>query len=189
MDKIRSKQIYLALLAILGSVIQLVVSSACQQTTEELQLGASSIVPWVADDAGVTTVGGEPVSGVVSYPPAPEKMSFRLSDAGGKYNRTWSSVADYPVSEPLRYGTYMAEAFSGTEVHEGFDSPYSYGSTSFTLSGGQPQNVSVVCRLFNAVFKLYYSDRFKSRFSDASVMLHASGGGFFDYPVSEDFLP
>lgn len=186
MDKIRSKQIYLALLAILGSVIQLVVSSACQQTTEELQLGASSIVPSVTVDAGVTTVGGEPVSGVVSYPPAPEKMSFRLSDAGGKYNRTWSSVADYPVSEPLRYGTYMAEAFSGTEVHEGFDSPYFYGSTSFTLSGGQPQNVSVVCRLFNAVFKLYYSDRFKSRFSDASVMLHASGGGFFDYPVSED---
>lgn len=178
------KSIYSLVYASVAGLSLLMLSVGCSQSTEEVRIGSALIVPVITVNPVVETVSGPVSSGIIDRLPSAAEMNLRISSIDGLYSNTWPSVADYPLREPLRPGSYMVEVLS-SNTDEGFDSPYFYGSRRVELQSGDNVTADVECRLANSVFMLEYSSEITGYFQSVGVTLHSAGGGFVSYPVGE----
>lgn len=158
--------------------------ASCSEETSEQRIGSALLQPSANVDVSVATVNGVSNTVVENVPEALE-MGFRLSAADGKYSKTWDCIANYPLQEPLRPGTYLAEVFYGSEYQEGFDTPYFYGAERVSLSSGEKLNLNVTARLANTVMSVKYAQSVRDYFRSVSAVLHASGGAYISYPQDE----
>lgn len=157
--------------------------ASCSSDTETTLLGTAILQPRALVDPTVTTVHGQVATGIVQPVPTPSELSLRLT--GGKFAKTWSSIDQYPADQPLNPGTYTAEVFYGSEYDEGFEKPYFYASENVSLTEGKITPLTLTAKLSNSIIAVEYTDGFRSAFSAAHATLHASGGGYIDYPATE----
>ncbi len=162
---------------------------SCDSEDKPSNTGSGSINFKLKVDAGVVSTA-DASGNVAINPVSPELEDFniRLSSEDGSYSKEWGSFADFPSNEQFRVGTYLVEAYYGSINGEGFDKPYYYGSSRFTVSDADVSDVSVTCSLANTMVSIDYTDAFKEYFADYSTTLHSEGGIHFVYG-KEDTRP
>lgn len=113
-----------------------------------------------------------------------DQLTLRLTSSDGKVY-SWNSVTDFDLSHKFPVGAYTLEAFFGNATSEGFENPYFYGTTSFTVRENEATPVTLTARLANALVDIDYSDNFKKYMTDWSAEVHSAGGSYFDYTAAE----
>ena len=78
------------------------------------------------------------------------EFSARLLRKDGSVDKTWSKVTDMTSTEKFPVGEYTLSAYYGDMNTEGFDKPYFYGSTTFTLYDGEVAQPEVVAKIGRA---------------------------------------
>ncbi|MDE5805932.1 MAG: hypothetical protein K2H58_06695, partial [Paramuribaculum sp.] len=101
--KNRAKHIFCLLFMALTLVATTV---GCSPETEDVRSGSALLVPVVTIDPTVYTASGPAETDVLENQPLPEDMALRVSTSAGQYAATWPSLAEYPLREPYRPGTY-----------------------------------------------------------------------------------
>lgn len=158
--------------------------SSCSEETEIERLGAARLTPSVAVDPSIVNCDGK-MFNLSELVPQPDDLGFSLIADDGRYAHTWSSIADYPVTEPLRPGAYTAVAFYGSEYNEGFDTPNFYGFQHINLASGDAKDITITASLASAMVKLNVGDNLKSGFSDCGILLHSEGFSYLRYSAKE----
>lgn len=161
------------------------VFSGCDQATVEEHSGSSLLMPHVIIDQTIQTVEGPVTSGIISPLPTTENLKLSISSADGLYSTTWPSIADYPLREPYRPGSYIVEAYSPTDEMEGFDNPFFFGQKIVNMESGQTAEADIVCTLANTIFNVTFSERFANYFTEPQVTVHSTGGGFYTFTSDE----
>lgn len=170
------------------AIAMAIVTTGCEQDTEEERSGSGLIEPSISVDATVYTTSGPVTSGIISAIPDPQNISLRISSADGRYSSEWPSLSEYPLREPYRPGHYRVEAFYGSKTGEGFDTPFFFGETATEVVSGQTSYVNVSCRLANTILRTQFTAAFSEYFSNASAMLHSEGGEFLSFTPEEKRL-
>lgn len=106
-----------------------------------------------------------------------DDLSIRLLSADGRVDRTFASISDFSSDERFRVGAYTISAFYGSIENEGFDAPYYYGETKFTIVHDEVTDVSVTASLANSMVSVVPTEAFLKYFgSEFSSSLHSVGG-------------
>ncbi|MDE6459205.1 MAG: DUF4493 domain-containing protein, partial [Paramuribaculum sp.] len=77
------------------------------------------------------------------------------------------------------------EAYYGSPLVEGFDSPYYYGSAACVLADGKEEVVKIDCSLANTLVIADFTQKAKEYFPKLGLRLHSYGGGHIYYPKEE----
>ncbi len=113
------------------------------------------------------------------------EFSARLLRKDGSVDKTWSKVTDMTSTEKFPVGEYTLSAYYGDMNTEGFDKPYFYGSTTFTLYDGEVAQPEVVATLQNTMVSVDYTDAFKNYFPEYKTVIHSAGGTFVTFEMGE----
>lgn len=118
---------------------------------------------------------------------SPEIQNFmvHLKKSDGSYNKTWSSIAEFPVDSKFTTGAYEMEIYYGDINEEGFEKPYYYGSGKFSVEDSETASPEIEATLGNAMVSLAYTDAFKQYFTDYSAKIHSAGGAYIDFAKDE----
>ena len=99
---------------------------------------------------------------------------YRENGSEAMVFETASSMPDTIEIEP---GNYFVEAHSNNNLPAAFENPYYYGiSEIFTISSNMQQSVQVICRLFNTIVSVIYSESTINNFIDYSVTVSSTLG-------------
>ena len=157
---------------------------SCEEETVIERSGAARLNPRVTVDASIfDPASDEPV--MLSGAPDATELAFSLSGSDGRFEHSWESVADYPLSELLRPGEYTAEAHFGNPLEEGFDCPYFYGERKISLLSGMDAEIEVTASLASSIFNAVFDNRLTERFTSVSATIHSEAFSYVDYPAGE----
>ena len=105
-------------------------------------------------------------------------LKLTLTAIDGSLQRTWDSPADFDPSENFPVGAYMMEASYGESKSGGFEKPYYYGSTKFSVYENQATPVSITAALGNAMLTITYSDAMSQYFTAFSSEVNAGASQY-----------
>ena len=119
---------------------------------------------------------------------APEIQDFivRLTKSDGTYNKTWSSIAQFPSDSKFATGAYTMEIYYGDIEEEGFENPYYYGSAKFNVEDEETATPEIEATLCNTMVSIAYTEAFKQYFSDYTARVHSAGGSYIVYVKDEE---
>ena len=108
-----------------------------------------------------------------------EKCVIYISNSKGLIHK-WVGVDNVPEKIALRYGTYLAEAWSGDSVTVSTDKKFYKGATSFDVNENQGSStqVSVTCRLANVVASFDESTIDKTFIDEVNVEFTNTRGSY-----------
>lgn len=115
-----------------------------------------------------------------------ENCVIYISNSKGLLHK-WQGVDNVPEKIALRYGSYLAEAWSGDSVTASIDKKFYKGASQFEVSenqGGATQ-VSVTCRLANVVASVDENTIDRSLIDEVNVEFANSRG---EYTLTNDSL-
>jgi hypothetical protein len=162
-----------------------------------LLVACSDENPWNTGngEGGITphlTTSGEVKSSIAVRSSASEldvpeasQFSLSLSKLDGTYQKTWSSFDLFPTEDKFKVGQYTMSAFYGDIEDEGFERPYFYGESTFSVAEDQSTDVEITAKLANTMVSVAYTDAFKTYFKDFSTTLHSAGGAYIVVPKEE----
>ena len=123
-------------------------------------------------------------SNVSEFTTLPSVENFTISITGNDYS--WNGlISAWDESTKLLAGDYTVEASYGSLEDEGFDKPYFVGSTTFTVIGGQPVEVSIPVKLGNTVVRLEFTESFRNYYKDYSFKLSRGSTEIALFPKNE----
>ena len=102
-------------------------------------------------------------------------------DDGASFSQTWNSLAEFPLDQKFKVGTYNVTAFYGDPAVEGFEMPAYSGTQRVTVAENQTSEVSIEARLVNAMISVEYTDAFQNYMSNWSASV---AGGDASNPVA-----
>lgn len=158
------------------------VLAACSAEESPMTAGAGRINPLVELNSDIITTVSKSRS---ASAPTVDDLKLSLKSADGSYYKTWPSVAQFPTDEAFKIGKYTLEASVGSINVEGFEKPYYYGSTEFTVNEGRTTDVSLTATLANTMVSIQYTEAFKKYFTSYSAELHSEGGTYISYAADE----
>lgn len=112
-------------------------------------------------------------------------LGLRLLNDAGKAVGSWASVADFDATATFPTGRYTLEASHGRRDDEGFDKPYYFGSTAFTMAESTTTPVALTATLANAMVSVTTTEAYNSYFSSSTVDLATSLGNTLRFVDSE----
>lgn len=146
--------------------------------------GEGRISPRVAADATVKDV--RPRTRADGFPvPQPSDLKLTLSKADGSFSQSWENSSLFPTDKAFKTGAYKLEASYGDADAEGFECPYFYGETDFSVVEDEEAQPSVTARLANSMVSVDYTEDFLHFFKSYSTQLHSAGGDFITYIPGE----
>lgn len=118
---------------------------------------------------------------------APDIKNFmvHLWKSDNSYDKTWSSIEEFPVDTKFTTGSYEMEISYGDMNEEGFEKPYYYGSAKFNVEDEETANPEIEATLANTMVSIAYTDAFKQYFTDYSAKIHSAGGAYVDFVKDE----
>ncbi|MCM1518613.1 MAG: DUF4493 domain-containing protein [Pseudoflavonifractor sp.] len=155
---------------------------ACASEESPMTAGAGRITPLIELNSDVITTVS---TGRSATSPTVDDLRLSLKSENGSYYKTWPSVAQFPTDEAFKIGKYTLEASMGSLNDEGFEKPYYYGSSTFSVNEGRTTEVSLTASLANTMVSIAYTEAFKSYFSAYSAELHSEGGTYITYASDE----
>lgn len=87
------------------------------------------------------------------YSVNPMDVCLTLSTADGTYSHTWNGFDRFPQGEQYFAGSYVATAFSGDSLAEGYDFPAFQGKAVFEVVDGQLTEATIPMKLAVALFE------------------------------------
>lgn len=159
--------------------------SGCSPDHTGSQVGAGRIIPVLTVDPEVVSVANPDITTTLADVPSADDFILTVQSADGMYSGTWNPFSTYFPVEAILPGTYSVEAYYGSPLVEGFDTPYYYGSASCALEDGAEENLPIDCHLANTLVVVRYADSAKEYFPECSMWLHSSGGCYISYPKNE----
>lgn len=121
----------------------------------------------------------------VEFVPEIDDLVLTLRNEDASVNEKWSSASNFPNNSKFKVGNYSMEAYYGSINDEGFDKPYYYGNTKFTVYDGETTSVSLVAQIANSMVSILYTEAFINYFATYSAKIHADGGGYILYASDE----
>lgn len=141
--------------------------------------GEGRIAPRVAADPSVSDVAPKLRAGEEGYPvPGVADLRLALTRSDGSFSQSWESADLFPSDKPFKIGAYKLEASYGDPDTEGFECPYFYGETDFTVREDEVAEPSVTAVLANCMVSVDYTQDFLNYFKSYSTQLHSAGGDF-----------
>lgn len=122
---------------------------------------------------------------VEAISPDIQDFSVHLTKSDGSYDKTWSSIAEFPIDQKFATGTYTMEIYYGDINEEGFEKPYYYGSEDFEVIDEETSTPSIEAKLGNSMVSITYTDAFKNYFSSYSANLRTSSGNIINFTNDE----
>ena len=159
---------------------------ACSEN-EAPKSGSGKIDPGFATDYNVESSYAMTRSAEEQATVKPDISEFvvHLSRKDGAYDKTFSSLAQFPTTQGFAIGDYTLEAYYGSLSEEGFDKPYYYGKCDFKVNDGETAKPEVTCVLANTMVSVEYTDAFKAYFSDYTTTIHSNSGGYVHFAANE----
>lgn len=114
-----------------------------------------------------------------------QDFSVHLTRSDGSFDKTWSSIAEFPVDQKFTAGAYTMEIYYGDINEEGFEKPYYYGSEDFEVIDEETSTPSIEAKLGNSMVSITYTDAFKNYFSSYSANLRTSSGNIINFTNDE----
>lgn len=150
--------------------LALVALTACRNDTDDM-MNVGFIMPEV-------TASGHDA-------PDPQSFALRLTATTGGSTHTWESVDAFSPTQGFQAGTYLIEAFHGSEDAEGFGMPYYYGAERVNVTADRTEHVTIACTRRNVAVTVEADGSFMDAVSSYHTIVHSVGGAYFDYPASE----
>ena len=129
--------------------------------------------------------GDESSSEVESASPDVQNFAVHLAKNDGTYDKTWETVAQFPVNTKFTTGAYAMEIWYGNIAEEGFEKPYYYGSTTFEVIDEETVTPSIEAKLGNTMVSLAYTDAFKNYFTSYSAKVRTESGSVIEFANDE----
>ncbi|MGN0229529.1 MAG: DUF4493 domain-containing protein, partial [Muribaculaceae bacterium] len=163
------------------------IGTSCSSDEPSAEKGYGLVKPAISADYDVKATWAATRTAVAPAVIRPEigNFSARLSRKDGSVDKTWSKVSEMSSTEKFPVGEYTLSAYYGSMADEGFDKPYFYGSTTFTLYDGEVAYPEVVATLQNTMVSVDYTDAFKNYFPEYKTVIHSSGGTFVTFEMGE----
>lgn len=154
--------------------------AACQKADQTGRLIFSIEEGQVAD---VETKGN-----VSDYATMPSAGNFTLT-VKSSGTVLWSGMlSDWDSTRELKAGNYTAEASFGSPEEEGYAKPYFFGSSNFSINGGQSTTVGIPVSLGNSIVKISCTDAFKNYYTSYSFTVTTGAGNVFEYKEGGIFM-
>ncbi|MGM9802566.1 MAG: DUF4493 domain-containing protein [Muribaculaceae bacterium] len=169
-----------------GALIALVMSS-CSTDEPKGETGYGEFAPTFTADYTVKDAKATTKAGSVPTVMQPNVSDFyvHLSRTDGSVDKTWSKVSEMSKTEKFPVGNYNLETYYGNINEEGFDKPYYYGKTEFTIYDSEVSEPEVVATLCNTMVSVDYTDAFISYFAEYSTTIHSAGGAYIIFEMGE----
>lgn len=113
-------------------------------------------------------------------------LALRLTSTATGVEQNWTSVADFDPTHEFNVGTYTLEAFYGDKKNEGFELPYYYGKTQFSIRENVTTPVALEARLGNAMLSITFTDAFTGYFTDYSIDVVTAAGNTITWMPDEN---
>lgn len=162
-----------------------VCAAGCSSDQIGDQAGAGRIIPELSVCPDVVSVVDPSQVATIGNVPEAADFALKISTEDGAFSGVWDSFSAYFPAEPILPGTYKVEAYYGSPLVEGFDTPYYYGEASCTLQDGEDAQVQLNCVLANSLVSVDFSQQVKDYFPKLAVRLHSYGGSHILYPKDE----
>ena len=98
------------------------------------------------------------------------------STEGESYSRKWSSLAEFPAEEEFPVGNYMITAYYGQTDAEGYNQPFLYGTTDFSVISERETEVSLTATIANSIVYIEPTDNFRNYFQTYSLSITSPRG-------------
>lgn len=108
--------------------------------------------------------------------PQADDFAITLTNEDGSYTKSWSSINNLPTNGSYDVGNYTIEATYGKLEEEGFDTPYYYGKSDFSIRDQETTEVEVLCTLGHVKLSLQYTEAFTKYFTDYQTTITTAGG-------------
>ncbi|MDE6127361.1 MAG: DUF4493 domain-containing protein [Muribaculaceae bacterium] len=105
-----------------------------------------------------------------------DQMEIRLVRDAGGYDKTWTSLADFPSEELFPVGSYTFSASYGSDREQGFGKPYYYGECAVNVEENRAAQVQLTAQLANSMLTIAYSEAFSAYFTDYATTLTTALG-------------
>lgn len=152
----------------LTTVLAVLALISCQKTEGYGRLEFSLKEGEIAD---VTTKGS-----VTDYVALPSEGSFTLTIKSGT-NTVWTGLLSaYDPTTAFKSGAYTAEVSYGNPENEGYGKPYFFGTTGFSIIGGQTTPVTIPVSLGNTIVKIGTSAAFDEYYTARSFTVTTGAG-------------
>ncbi len=162
-----------------------ITTSSCSDDKMNVGTGSGRIRPSVTVDRSIIpAVDPQHIIELTDVPDG-DLMRIKLIDNSFSSSSAWENLSQMQTSEVFLPGQYTIQAYSGTYEQEGFDCPYFFGSTDFTLHNGQTATPQIDCALSNTIIEIEYTEAYRSMFADYSVVIHSDGGQYITYSSTE----
>ncbi|MCM1355720.1 MAG: DUF4493 domain-containing protein [Staphylococcus sp.] len=169
---------------LLTGLCLLLAAAGCSGDRTFVSNGAGRLTLSLTVDNTFYYPDGTIVSPTGAYVPQPGEISVSMKSMTGNYGYVWSSFSDFPQGELYFMGTYYLQAFYGYG-HEGFNHPYYSAEMEVNLLSDRQTDTEMILHPVSTANTVSFSPEFSAYFSKIKAYLHASGGGYYDYPVGE----
>ncbi len=160
--------------------------ASCSNDEPRGATGYGEFTPTFTADFAVQAASAENASAAPAVSqPSVSDFFVHLSRTDGTVDKTWSKVSEMSANEKFPVGKYQIEMYYGDINEEGFDKPYFYGSSDFTIYDGDVAKPEVVATLQNAMVSFDYTEAFKNYFTDYSTTIHSTGGSYITFTKDE----
>jgi len=146
--------------------------ASCQKTEGYGRLDFSLKEGDVAD---VTTKGS-----VSDYATLPSEGDFTLTIKSGTTTSWTGLMSAYDPTTQFKTGNYTAEVTYGNPEDEGYDKPYFFGTTDFSIIGGQSTPVTIPVSLGNSIVKIVTTTAFDNYYTAKSFKITTGAGTVID---------
>ncbi len=164
-----------------------VLMASCSKEEPGGEKGYGNIDPSFAADFKVVQTVGSSNSTTAPSVIQPEVADFKVHMVreDGSVNKLWNKVSEMKETETFPVGEYSLELYYGDLKDEGFDKPYFYGSTNFSIYDDEVSSPKVVATLCNTMVSLDYTEAFMNYFADYSTTIQSSTGKNIDFAKDE----
>lgn len=163
-----------------------VLLSSCSNDEPKGETGYGEFTPTFTANYAVKAASAMDASAAPAVmQPSVSDFYVHLSRTDGTVDKTWSKVSEMSAAEKFPVGSYEIETYYGDMDEEGFDKPYFYGSTKFSIYDGDLAKPEVVATLQNTMVSFDYTDAFLNYFTDYSTTIHSAGGSYVTFAKDE----
>ncbi len=161
--------------------------ASCSGDEPKMEAGYGKFKPTFTADYSVKDSRATTKAATVPTVAQPDVNDFyvHLSRTDGSVDKTWSKVSEMSQTEKFPVGKYNLEMYYGDINDEGFDKPYYYGTTEFTINDGEVSEPQVKATLCNTMVSVDYTDAFKAYFTDYKAIIHSGGGDYITFESTE----
>lgn len=134
-----------------------------------------------------TTVKGIAGADNLSIPlPDIEKFEITASNSETGYSKTWKTLQEFEASHrKVPVGSYLFSASLGKMEEEGFDMLSFYGENSATVYDDMQTDVTLDCKVHNALVSASFSEAATKEFKNISLRMKSTKGIYIGFNPDE----